>query len=217
MNAPTPMLVLADSPASAERAAPFIDGDAAVVVQADSPPEQSDAAGDRFARIAITSGFTNEPWLSAAFARAAAALAAGGRVLLVLPRPPADSAAAEPDVPLFELPRSVSDAWRVIGVIAEHPSAAVVLTPAADDEGGGDTAADFRLWQLAVHLFRNPHLLSALDIAAVRATAWERPRTSDGGHDAELAEMRRQLDSYRNSTLGRVTTRYWELRRRWRN
>src|SRR5436190_428198 len=109
-------LVLVRSTDDAECAARFVDGDADIEVGVAPPPADGDRDGPGYASVVVAGDLRDDAWLSAACRRAATELCPGGRLLVVLGDMPQRS----------ELPTDVVEAWRVVGAVAEHSSAAVV-------------------------------------------------------------------------------------------
>jgi hypothetical protein len=191
MNDARRSLILVGSTDDADRAARFVGGDADIEADVARPPADGDRGGPGYASVVVAGDLADDAWLSAACRRAATELCAGGRLLVVLADTPQRS----------ELPADVVEAWRVVGAVAEHSSAAVVLARASDLDGAGDTDAVFRSWQHLAALAKHGQV--------VRTEEADAPDV-----DAEVAELRRQLDAYRFSVLGRLTTWYWALRGR---
>jgi hypothetical protein len=110
-----------------------------------------------------------------------------------------------------ELPADVVEAWSVVGAVVEYGTTAIALTRAAQVDGALDTVEWFGSWQVPAHFARSPELVGRLDLGTSPAAGADGVRPDV---DAEVAELRRELDAYRYSALGRVTTWYRRVRRR---
>ena len=181
---PTPRaLILVRSTDDAERAARFVEGDADIEVGDAPPPADRDRDGPGYASVVVAGDLADDAWLSAACRRAAGELCAGGRLLVVL----ADTNDRT------ELPADVAEAWRVVGAVAEHSSAAVVLARASDVDGAADTDAAFGSWQqFATHAGAAEERGRAMR-AADETDALERRRR--GGRAPSSARRLPQLDA----------------------
>lgn len=196
--------IIADSPRSAEQAAPFVDGDAIIHV---GPGAASPVLAGSVSRVVVSGPFADDRWAAEAFAAAEAALTPGGRMLLVLPDHGAD-VRPEQDLRVLDLPGSVHERWRVVGMSMEHRAVAAILVPTADDDGAEQSALDLRVLQIAAFVCRNPDLIDDCCIPSVRAAVILRERHFDPNAEAEIAGLRRELDRYGNSLLGRTIREY---------
>jgi hypothetical protein len=207
-------LVVARELHDAPDAARWASGDAVVHIGAPRDHPASNAASAEFDDAVISGDLRDSAWLSAAFELAGRCLGAGGRVALLLPETGA----------IATLPAPVVDHWRLVGVAIEHPGTAISFARAAELDGVATSADDVRRAQLVGAMYRRPDAAAAiiaaltLDGAELTDSAGSADLAGSVDEDEELTRVRRELAAYRNSSLGRLTNRYWALRgrlRRW--